>query len=652
MSSGEGVQDGWMARVLGLARLESPEGSQVRLERRAAAMLAYVGLEGPSPKFTVASLLWPDSPPTTIRANMRQLLRRLRLLCDGVELVEATSESLTLVPWLWLDVAQLKAAAEAHSHSRVLEIVRSAGSGSLLSGLELEDCDELSRWLDGARTAVEGWVRAARQQGVTQAMARGDWNTASALVHAWLQQEPESEQAGRHLIQLHYLQGDRDAALAAFERLRETLSRELDVDPMPETLALVRQIEKGTAVRPPSPAAPGAPLPLSVRRPPMLAGREAAWRELEEGFATGQLVFISGEPGVGKSRLVEEFAASKGRWVKIEGRFGDQAIPFAAQARAFRIHMSHRPEVILPDWVRTELSRILPELGGTRPPPLASEADELRFYDANAEAMRLLMDGYRVVVTDDVQYWDSASAKVFTYAFERILDSSTDKALAPRFIDCYRRGELPPYSANSVRQLVDTGRARLIELGPLSEEQVRLLLASLELPGAEAHADALARYTGGNPLYILETLKHLIETDGLRKDWPHRLPPPGRVGPLLQRRLERLSPRALQSAQLAALAGPFFRTSFVPEVLELSATESLAALAELEATQILVGERFSHDLVEEAIRASVSPVAARALHARLAVVLERSRAPALILAHHWREAGELERALSIQPEPL
>ncbi|WNG27352.1 AAA family ATPase [Cystobacter fuscus] len=652
MTSVEGVQDGWAARVLGLAHLESPEGRQVRLERRAAVMLAYLGLEGPSSKFVVASLLWPDSPPTTIRANMRQLLRRLRLLCDGVELVEATSERLALVPGLRLDVARLKAAAGARAHPQVLEIARSSGSGSLLSGVELEDCDELSRWLDGARTAVEEWVRAARQQGVTQAMAREDWNTASTLVHAWLQQEPESEQAGRHLIQLHYLQGDRDAALAAFERLRATLSRELDVDPMPETLALVRQIEKGTGVRPSSPSAPGAPLPLSVRRPPVLAGREAAWRELEEGFAASQLVFINGEPGVGKSRLVEEFAASKGRWVKLEGRFGDQAIPFASQARAFRLHMSHRPEVILPEWVRTELSRILPELGGERPPPMASEADELRFYDANVEAMRLLMDGYRVVITDDVQYWDSASSRVFTYAFERLMDSSTDAAHAPRFIDCYRRGELPPYSENSVRQLVDTGRARLIELGPLSEEQVRQLLAGLELPGAEAHADALARYTGGNPLYILETLKHLIETDGLRKDWPHRLPPPGRVGPLLQRRLERLSPRALQSAQLAALAGPFFRTSLVSEVLELSATERLAALAELEAAQVLVGERFSHDLVEEAIRASVSPIAARELHARLAAVLEHSQAPAQILSHHWREAGELERARSIQPRPL
>ena len=646
----ERAQDGWTARVLGLAHLEHPEGRQVRLERRVAALLAYLGLEGPSPKFAVASLLWPDSPPTTIRGNMRQLLRRLRLLCDGVELVEATAERLSLIPSLRVDIAQLKAAAAAQEHLQVLEIVRSSGGGPLLSSLALEDCDELSRWLDGARTAVEGWVRTARQQGVTQAMAQGDWNTASALVHAWLQQEPESEQAGRHLIQLHYLQGDRDAALAAFERLRATLSRELDAAPMPETLALMRQIEKGTVLPQPL-AAPSVSLPLSVRRPPVLAGREDAWRQLEEGLQAGQLLLISGEPGVGKSRLAEEFAASKGRWVKIEGRFGDQGNPFASQARAFRVHLARRPEVILPDWVRTELSRILPELGA-RPPPLGSEADELRFYDANVEAMRLLMEEDLVVIVDDVQYWDSASSKVFTYAFERLLDSGMDAARSPCFIDCYRRGELPSYSENGVRQLVDAGRARIIDLDPLSEEQVRQLLASLELPRAEAHADDLARYTGGNPLYILETLKHLIETDGLHKDWPHRLPPPGRVGPLLQRRLERLSPPALQAAQLAAVAGPSFRTPLVSEVLELSATESLAALAELEAAQVLVGERFSHDLVEEAIRASMSPVAARELHARFAAVLERTHAPAPLLAHHWREAGEVERARSHQARPM
>jgi len=611
------VQSEWAARVLGLGRLEGPEGQRVRLERRAAALLAYLGLEGPSAKFSVACLLWPDSPAATARNNMRQLLRRLRLLCGGVELVSANAEQLALAPGLRLDVADLKTAAVAHAHAQALESLPSDGSAPvLLSGMDFDDCDELSRWLVGARAAVEGWVRTAREAQVVHHMSRENWEVALALLQAWLRQEPESERAGRHLIQLHYLRGDRGAALTAFERLSWILSHELGVSPMPETLALVRQIEKGTPPRP-SPS-PRAPLPLSVQRPPVLTGRDAAWRQLEEGWKAGQLLFIRGEPGVGKSRLAEEFAASKGNWVRIEGRFADPGIPFASQARALRIHLARRPEVTLPDWVRAELSRVLPELDPRRsaPPPMETEAHELRFHEAHAEAMRLLMDE-DVVIVDDVQYWDHASAKVFTYAFGRLLESSADTSHRPCFIDCYRRGELPEYSERNVRQLVDAGLARIIDLEPLAPEEVHQLLASLELPGAETHAHALAGYTGGNPLYIIETLKHLLETEGLDKDWPSRLPPPGRVGPLLQRRLERLSPLALQLAQLATMTDSLIPPPLASQLFEVPSPEIQAALAELNAAQVLVGERFSHDLVEEAVRASLAPPIAQELRKRL-----------------------------------
>ena len=604
----------WSARVLGPGGLAGPDGQRLRLERRAAALLAYLGLEGPSAKVSVSGLLWPDSPPATARNNLRQLLRRLRLLCAGEALVTATAEQLSLSPGVWLDVADLKAAAGARAPAQALAALPEEGCAPvLLAGLDFAEGDELSRWLTGARAAVEGWVRTARETRVEHHLGQGHWEPALALLQAWLRQEPESERAGRQLIRWHYLQGDRGAALAAFERLSAVLSRELGVSPMPETLALVRRIEQGTCAPPPPPAR--VLLPLSVQRPPRLLGRAEAWRQLEEGCKAGQLLFIRGEPGVGKSRLAEEFAASKGRWVRIEGRFADPGVPFASQARALRVHLARRPEVTLPGWVRAELSRILPELEPLPDaPPVDTAAPELRFHEAHAEAMRLLMDE-DVVIVDDVQYWDAASARLFTYAFGRLLEAGAGHR--PCFIDCYRRGELPAYSEHNVRQLVDAGVARVVDLEPLSPEDVRQLVVSLELPGAERHAEALAGYTGGYPLYILETLKHLLETEGLHKDWPHRLPPPGRVGPLLRRRLDRLSPLALQLAQLATLRDAPLPVALAAALLEVSLVEVQAALAELDAAQVLVGERFSHDLVEEAVRATLAPAVAQVLKQRL-----------------------------------
>ncbi len=637
---------GWSARVLGHAHLEGPDGQRVRMDRRAATLLAYLGMEGPASKAAVSHLLWPDSPPAAVRNNMRQLLRRLRLSCGGTDLVDGDSQRLGLSPDVTLDIARLKCAAGKPLSPDVLQALLQGTGVGLLTGVSFDDCDELSRWLDGARAAVEGWVRNAREAEVQRRMDARDWPTALALAQAWVQQEPESEQAGRHLIRLHYLRGDRGAALAAFERLRSTLSHDLGVSPMPETLTLVRNIEKDAAWTA-SPQPTRAPLPMSVMRPPVLAGRQHALRQLQEGLEAGQLLFVAGDAGSGKTRLAEEFAASVGTWFRLEARPGDQEVPYASQTRAVRAHLARRPGIVMPDWVRTALSRIVPELGnGTALPPLASEADELRFYEAHAEAMALLHEGDQVIVVDDVQYWDQASAKLFMYSLARMLERKYESpARAPAFIDCYRKGELPPYSEANVRKLVDTGLARVIEVGPLALEEVRQLLAGLELPGAEPHAEALTRYTGGNPLYIVETLKHLIETDALHRDWPRRLPPPGRVGPLIQRRLERLTPLARLTAQLAARADLHFRAALAPEALQVSVAELHAALSELESAQILVAERFTHDLVLEAVHASVSDSAARFLHGRLARVFERDGAPAIILAHHWMEAGQEDRAL-------
>ncbi|WP_043713270.1 AAA family ATPase [Corallococcus macrosporus] len=639
-------QAGWHARVLGYAHLEGPDGQRVRMDRRAATLLAYLGVEGPSSKAAVSLLLWPDSPPATVRNNMRQLLRRLRLGCGGTDLVDGDAQRLGLSPHVTLDLARLKGAAGRPLPPDVLQALRQGTGVGLLPGVHFDDCDELSRWLDGARTAVEGWVRSAREAEVQRRMDTRDWTTALALAQAWVQHEPESEQAGRHLIRLHYLLGDRGAALAAFERLRTTLSHDLGVSPMPETLALVRGIEKDAQWMA-APSSPRPALPMSVLRPPVLAGRRHALRQLQEGLEAGQLLFITGDAGSGKTRLAEEFAASVGTWFRLEARPGDQEVPYASQTRALRAYLARRPGLSMPDWVRTELSRILPELGNAAAlPPLTSEADALRFYEAHAEAMRLLHEGDQVIVVDDVQYWDQASARLFMYSLTRMMERQhAASARPPLFIDCYRKGELPPYSEANVRKLVDTGLARVIELGPLALDAVRELLAGLELPGAELHAEALTRYTGGNPLYIVETLKHLIETDALQKDWPRRLPPPGRVGPLIQRRLERLSPLARLTAQLAARADLHFRAALAPEALQVSAAELHEALTELESAQLLVAERFTHDLVLEAVHASVSDSAARFLHGRLARAFERDGAPAIVLAHHWMEAGQEERAL-------
>ncbi|WP_395857816.1 BTAD domain-containing putative transcriptional regulator [Cystobacter fuscus] len=232
--------------------------------------------------------------------------------------------------------------------------------GELLAGLRVDDSPELARWLDGARARVEGWRRRARTLELARREAAGDVRGALALAEAWAAREPESEEAGQEVMRLHYLLGQRGAALKSFERLERTLERELGVTPLPETLALARKIERGTRL--PGALPTRAPLPLSILRPPVLAGREAAWQAVLEGAEAGQVVFVVGEPGVGKSRLLNDFAESRGTWLRGDARPGDREVPFASVVRSFREWNATRPVTGLPEWARRELSRLMPEL--------------------------------------------------------------------------------------------------------------------------------------------------------------------------------------------------------------------------------------------------------------------------------------------------
>ena len=113
------------------------------------------------------------------------------------------------------------------------------------------------------------------------------------------------------------------------------------------------------------------------------------------------------------------------------------------------------------------------------------------------------------------------------------------------------------------------GQAALIELEPLNEISVNDMLTGLDMPEQQALSSQLTRLTGGNPLYILETVRHLIETGRLDEGLPERMPPPGKVGSIIRRRLERLSPAALWVAQAAAVLQSDFDPALVGELLSL-----------------------------------------------------------------------------------
>lgn len=630
----------WQLRVLGEVCLEG-EGKRLALERKTAALLTYLALEGQASRSRLAGLFWPDRPEDKARGNLRQCLHRLR--ADTAEQLVTGGDVLQLGAAVQADAARFKVLMFSGANREALALF-----GELLAPFDYDDLPDFADWLFAERETLLKLRREALSGEMSRLESQGDVQGALGLAAALVAQDPVSEEAQRQLMRLHYLSGDRAAALAAFARCRELLRRELGVEPLPETLRLADEIAAGGLL--PKPVA-GArrPIPLAIQRPPVLAGREEDWERLEEAWDAGQFIFIAGEAGLGKTRLAHDFAASKGPYLRFSGRPGDAAVPYAANARAWRQILAARPELGLEPWLRVELSRLLPELEqGEAPPPLASETDKLRFFDAQGELLLLGLRGLAAAIIDDLHFYDLASSEVAVYLTGKYAPFGRPGGL-PRFIDCYRSFELAAEAAAYIERLVEAGTAALIELKPLDERAVAVLVDGFKLPTGAGLSEALSRFTGGNPLFIVETVKSLYEAGKLSADSPAQalapLPPSGRVSNLIRQRLERLSPQAGRLLWSAAVAGEDFDLELAAHLLDTAPLELSASWRELETRHILAGDRFSHDLLYETALTTIPAPVKALLHRRCAGYLEAHEANPARIAQHYVEAGDEPRAV-------
>ncbi|MFT3765205.1 MAG: hypothetical protein QM820_06770 [Minicystis sp.] len=156
----------WRLEVLGGARLLGLS-DPIALQRRTAAVLAYLALEGPTPKYRLAGLLWPDSDEEKARNNMRQLLHRLRVAA-GAELVVG-GDVVALSDRVVSDAVQLEAHVFAGRNAEALAL-----AGTLLAPLDFDDCPDFAAWLTEARDQLEALRRRAAGAEADAREQRGD----------------------------------------------------------------------------------------------------------------------------------------------------------------------------------------------------------------------------------------------------------------------------------------------------------------------------------------------------------------------------------------------------------------------------------------------------------------------------------------------
>jgi DNA-binding SARP family transcriptional activator len=596
-------------------RLVAPDGQAHALAPLDAALLAWLALQGPTPRARLAQLLWPDKDGEAARNSLRQRLFQLRK-GTGVELVVG-SAVLTLAQGVQHD---LDAADTVLGH---------ATGDSLAAG-------EFASWLDAERARRRNRVRQQLVEHCDAASAAREWG--QALVHAreLLALEPLSEDAHRRLMQLHYLAGDRAAALQAFDLCEQQLKDELGARPSAETLALLATIENDRAAAGPLGARP-LRVPASVQRPPRLVGRDEAWSALQLAWEGGHTPFVCGEAGMGKSRLVSDFAKARGASLVVGARPGDSDVVYASASRLLRAWpkagLDSMPAALL-----AELALLLPELG--TPATAAPEHQRTRLFNAVAALVDHPEAGVQGIVFDDLHFADPASLELLRY-------TATQSRL--HWLFAARKAELPAAARALVDATAEAGTAVTVNLLPLDVAQIAELVDSLAIEGLDgaAAAPALLRATGGNPMFMLETVKVWL-TQGGPEDpqpaagaaaFPVRLPALHNVASLIERRISRLSPQAVQLARCAAVAAPDFSIELASHVLGARTLELADPWAELESAHVLRDGAFAHDLIYESALASVPLPVARQLHAEIAAFLAGRQGEPARIAHHWLAAG-------------
>ncbi|WP_019587839.1 BTAD domain-containing putative transcriptional regulator [Deinococcus apachensis] len=618
----------WRLVAFGKPRLLNPSGEGVRCEVRTLALLTYLALEGPTSRSRLAGLLWPNTPEAAARNNLVHLLRRVAK-SHHPDLIHA-GEAVALGGGLESDVAAWGVMGAAP--------VESVPPGVLLDGLSFDDQPDLAEWVLAWRERLD-LARAEQLAGAAaQAEAEGNFTEAIRLTRDLVDLDPLSEEAHRRLMRLLYLAGDRPAALRAYHRCRDLLERELGVEPLPETRNLARLIDRGAVEAPPPPV---PRIPLSVLRPPVLVGRAAAWMQMEEAWAQGQSILLVGPAGSGKSRLMHDFVASKGPAFRLEGRPGDRAAPFSTTARMLRRVLDFLPAGFeLPGWVMPALAPLLPEtradLSGSRPDPRMLEAIHVM------SGVAIQLQGAVVSVFEDLHEVDAATTEMGMAMLASHFPLGQPGGL-PHFVGTFRDEELDPETRGVFERFVAAGQSVWIDLLPLSETDVQELVGSLDITELEERGDELARFTGGNPLFVLETIKHMLEQGFTGTAGP--LPVAGKVSVMITRRLAGLSTPALHAARAAAVLQSDFELERVAEVLRAPLLEVAAAWEELEEAQIMVGERFSHDLIAETLRQETPEGVRRLLHRAAARTLGTvgNVSPARV-AGHWLAGGQGEQA--------
>ncbi len=390
------------------------------------------------------------------------------------------------------------------------------------------------------------------------------------------------------------------------------------------------------------------------------------WRRARNG--EGQVLLISGEPGIGKTRLVREIATLvevSGGMVLTGECFAEGSAPYAPIAQMIREVLKHGADHNLPNLVLADLIKIAPDLQSRYPdvpsnPALDPVAEQQRLYESVVSFCITLSDNAPLLLfLDDVHWADSGTLYLVRYLARRLQKSPS------LLIATYREFELSethPFQG-VIMDLSRSHRANRIKLSRLGREETEAMLEALFAEGMPAEfLDGIYRETEGNPFFTEEVCKALVESgklyfeDGIwQRPSMDELEIPQSIRSAVQSRITRLSPDTQKVLLLAAVIGREFDFEPLFEISELADEALLDSLDEAREAQLIAeikatkgdGFSFVHALIPTTLRGNLSGLRRGRIHRKVAAVIEKLHPHDYeSLAYHYGETGDEAQALT------
>jgi len=680
--------------------------------RLARSLFAYL-ITHPDRSHTrdlLAGLFWPDMPDAQARRRLSQALWQIRQALKPLPspqaylLADAETVQFNREASYWLDVeafeGNLREVRETESPppGHVLSLVKEAVAlytGDFLAGY-------YDDWAVIERERLRDLYLEELNRLVLLCKAQGLYEEALTHASQLTRYDPLREEAHREVMRLCFLLGRPNEALQQYDLCCDLLAEELGAEPSSATTALYREIsarmEQEATQRQPILATRLSPLLKGTGTVPFVGrhGERAVLVRAMEGALSGHggIVLLEGEPGVGKTRLLQEISEDAA-WRGLQVLWGrghelGESTPYGALREVLERGLSplragQLAELVEGVWLR-EVSQIVPQLAEwlpNLPPrvPLEPEDAQRRLLEAITQVLLALEQiTPHLLILDDLQWADESTLGVIPHLLPRLQGRRMLVIVSFRGEEARAR----PAVWDTVRVLDRAGGHERVVLNRLSAaETAELVQRGLGLVSQAPHFEArLHRESGGNPLFVIETLRALHderllyqdETGAWRMRWDEttadyaRLP----LAPVLQQviagRLARLSPATRAILNAAAVLGNDFDFTLLHQVGEAEsrgeasriggveaeepalrhfgwaqrrlASPLLSALEDLLRRGLLVEQkaayRFGHDKIRQVAYEEIAVLARQRLHQKAGQALEAVRPEQVeALAHHF-----------------